>query len=320
MQEDLIRVSNDAMLIQKYDAACKAVLADKYILAWILKSVVPEYKESLIEDIALRYIEGTPEIGSVPVAFDSTNAGSIKGDNVELKTMTEGTTTFDIRFHALAPDSGQFIELIINIEAQRIFNPGYSLLKRGIFYCARLLSSQMGRDIANDDYGNLKKVYSIWICTDPPHYSENTINRYSIGEEHLYGNLSFPRENFDLLQLVFICLGKTKDTENSILNLLNLLLSSSFTVEEKMESIRNEFQIPLSDDFGKGVDYMCNLGEGIYQKGIDIGVTKGRVEGEDNLLQLLINLQNQDRTADFEKVLFDKEAREKFYKEFGLQK
>ena len=40
------------------------------------------------------------------------------------------------------PARKQRIKLIINVEAQKEFRPGYSLITRGIFYGARILSSQ----------------------------------------------------------------------------------------------------------------------------------------------------------------------------------
>ena len=90
-----------------YDAVAKRFLAHKIFLAWILKHCVSEFRDCTIGDIANKYIEGMPEVGTVPVNPDLTNAPrKIIGDNVEYKTLTEGMTTFDIRFAAYAPDHG----------------------------------------------------------------------------------------------------------------------------------------------------------------------------------------------------------------------
>ena len=40
-----------------YDTACKRLLANKIILAWIMKSCLEEYRESDVNDIAEKYIE-----------------------------------------------------------------------------------------------------------------------------------------------------------------------------------------------------------------------------------------------------------------------
>lgn len=123
------------------DASCKRLLADKSILAWILKDCVEEYRNSNIQDIAEKYIESEPQIAEVAVNPDETNP-SIRGLSNEDATLTEGTVTYDIRFMASAPVSGELIQLIINVEAQNDFYPGYPLIKRGIYYCSRMISAQ----------------------------------------------------------------------------------------------------------------------------------------------------------------------------------
>ena len=41
-----------------YDNACKKLLSNKIILAWIMKSCLQEYRECAIQEIAEKYIEG----------------------------------------------------------------------------------------------------------------------------------------------------------------------------------------------------------------------------------------------------------------------
>ncbi len=50
-----------------YDEACKNVLSERGIAAHILKTCVEEYKNSSIEDIAHKYIQGKAEINKVLV-------------------------------------------------------------------------------------------------------------------------------------------------------------------------------------------------------------------------------------------------------------
>ena len=51
-------------------------------------------------------------------------------------------------------------------------------LKRGIYYCSRMISGQYETAFTNSHYENIKKVYSIWICMNPPKNRENSITRY----------------------------------------------------------------------------------------------------------------------------------------------
>ena len=51
-----------------YDKAAKGVLSQKMVLAYILKRTVPEFESASLDDIANIYIEGTPEVSTVPVS------------------------------------------------------------------------------------------------------------------------------------------------------------------------------------------------------------------------------------------------------------
>ena len=207
-----------------YDKTAKKLLANKQILAQIMKGCVDEYSECSVDEIAEKYIEGTPEVGTVGVHVDDTNRPPkvpevITGSNNEDSTLTEGTVRYDVRFDAIAPtaanDAAQqdVIRLIINVEAQTAFNPGYPLTKRAIYYCSRMISAQHGPIFKKSEYGKIRKVYSIWVCTKPSDEFQNTLTRYSIRPEQLIGNAAEKSENYDLMSVVTICLGKP-DTEN----------------------------------------------------------------------------------------------------------
>ena len=121
----------------RYDRTAKKLLANKQILAQIMKGCVNEYSDCTVDDIVEKYIEGTPEVGSVGVHVDDTNRPKkstdvIKGSNNEDSTLTEGTLFYDVRFDAIAPKSAdsaeqeEVIRLIINVEAQTKFKPGWT--------------------------------------------------------------------------------------------------------------------------------------------------------------------------------------------------
>ena len=230
-----------------YDSACKRLLSEKIILAWIMKNCLEEYRECSISEIIEKYIEGEPQVAEVPVLPDQTNPSLIKGERTEDKTITEGTITYDIRFAATAPKSGELIRLIINVEAQNNFYPGYPLLKRSIYYCSRMISAQYGT------------VFS-------PKSRENTITQYYIAEKPLVGHVTEKVENYDLMSAVMICLGKP-DSENyhGVLKLLNVLLSSETTPKEKERILHDDFDIEMTQNLEREVSLMCNLSQGIVE-------------------------------------------------------
>ncbi len=154
-----------------YDRACKRLLSNKIILAWIMKSCLGEYRDCEISEIASKYIEGEAQISEIAVYPDEeAEFQQITGLNTEDSTINEGTITYDIRYRAIVPGTGEKISLIINVEAQNDFYPGYPIVKRNLYYCCRLVSSQYGTEFTNSHYEKIKKVYSIFICMNPPNY------------------------------------------------------------------------------------------------------------------------------------------------------
>ena len=270
---------------EQYDAACKRLLAEKIILAWIMKNTIKEYASYSVQEIANQYIEGTPQIGEVPVLPDETNP-RISGTGVEDTTITEGTITYDIRFMAILPQNRELVRMIINLEAQNDFYPGYPLIKRALYYCSRMISAQYGTEFTKSHYEKIKKVYSIWICMNPPENRKNSITKYSITEQNLVGDVKEPHENYDLITAIMICLGDDSDNEpDSLLRLLDILLSSDRNVNEKKQLLENDFQISMTEHLERGVSEMCNLSKGIEEKGIQQGIEQGTLSSIKNLME-----------------------------------
>lgn len=268
-----------------YDAACKRLLANKVILAWIMKSCLEEYRDFAVDMIAEKYIEGNPQVAKVAVNPDEEpeegGGEQIRGAKTEDSTIKEGTVTYDIRFYGIAPRSGEIVNLIINVEAQNDFYPGYPIIKRGIYYCCRMVSSQYGIEFLDSHYEKIKKVYSIWICINPPKYRENTINRYVIQEENLIGDVAEDKGNYDLLAAIMICLGHPGDDKyTGILKLLDVLLSPEKEPKEKKTVLQNDFHIKMTKELESEVSELCNLGQGILKKGEARGEARGEAKGE----------------------------------------
>ncbi len=262
-----------------YDALAKKLIATKTILSWILKYCVEEFKDTPLSDIRNKYIIGTPEVASTPVAPDFTNAERrIAGENAEIKTLTEGTTTFDIRFQARSPE-GDDIALIINVEAQQKFNTPYPLIKRALYYCSRLISSQNEIEFTNSHYEKVKKVYSIWLCMHTPE-GRSGIGKYTICEDRLFDAPALERKHYDLQQVVMVYIGKGK-IQSKFLSMLYILFNSNHNAEEKRNILENEYELPLDLAEERMVGDMCNLSVGVYSEGYDEGRNDGIAEGSE---------------------------------------
>ena len=172
------------------------------------------------------------------------------------------------------------------MEAQNDFYPGYPIIKRGIYYCCRMISSQYGREFTGSHYEKIKKVYSIWICMKPPKNRENTITRYRLVEEHLIGEATEPVRNYDLLSIIMLCLGGP-DGENydGILRMLDVLLSNETSEAEKRKILQNDYDIQMTQTMEREVSVMCNLSKGVREKGRAEGMTNGILTSIKNLVK-----------------------------------
>lgn len=106
-------------------------------------------------------IEGEPEVATRPVhpGYYAAPVGSMATEAIEL---TAQKVTYDIRFRVRVPGAGS-VGMIINVEAQNKFYENYDLVTRGVFYCARMLSTQIRNEESAAEYNNLQKVYSVTI-------------------------------------------------------------------------------------------------------------------------------------------------------------
>ena len=261
-----------------YDAVAKKLIATRSILSWILKYCVKEFKDTDLQEIKTHCIIGTPEVAEVPVHPDMTNSLRIRGENAEEKTVSEGVTTFDIRFQAVTPD-GDPLTLIINVEAQQSSDVSYPMIKRALYYGSRLISSQHDVDFDKSHYEKIRKVYSIWLCMEPPG-DESGITQYRVQENLKYGMIGEEEKHYDLAQAVMVYISsKKRDPGNRLLRLLYELFKSDDNAAGKMKTLENDYQIKLNESEEGMVDIMCNLSVGIAKAGVDKGYLLGRQDG-----------------------------------------
>ena len=265
-----------------FDSSCKRILSIKIFLAWIMKSCMAEYKDCDVNDIAEKYIEGEPEISTTPMLPDESIL--INGTTNEDTSTKEGTIVYDIRFYATAPKRDCLTRLIVNVEAQSQWNPGYPLIMRGLFYCCRMISSQYNREFTKSHYEQIKKVVSIWVCKNPTKEHRNTINQYYIAEKNLVGSVKEERAHYDLLSVFIIGLGCKEDKNyEGILELLEVILSTEIKSEEREKILQEKFGVIMNEEMKGEFEIMCNLSQAIEDKGIakgiDIGIEKGIEKG-----------------------------------------
>ena len=277
----------------QYDEHAKNIAGQKFIIANILAKSVEAFRGMKPKDI-IPYIEGEPYISKVPVEPGLTNAAWVEngqrvvGFNTENQEINEGLVRFDVICYVRLPDrEGEKVpdgekkpltQIIINLEMQKDQPREYQILNRAVFYVSRQISAQKERDFTGSHYDDIKSVYSIWICMN---MEENSMSHIHLTKEDMMGNQPW-WGGLDLFHIVMIGIGKDlpgPEENYELHRFLGTIFSQKLAVEEKL-NILQEYDVPEGEDFRKDVNEMCNLGEGIMEEGIAIGMEKGIAIGE----------------------------------------
>ena len=113
--------------------------------------------------------------------------------------------------------------------------------------------------------------------------SENSMNHIHLQNDTIIGNQNW-RGREDLINIVMIGLTKEvspREEKHELHRLLGALLSETLREEEKLNILKNEYHIPMEKSIEEDVKVMCNLSEGIEERGI----IKGRTELLKQLVQ-----------------------------------
>ena len=134
----------------RYDASARNLVAEKPVLAYILKSALDEYKDCTVQEIAGKFIEGVPRVREAAVHQNHPDKETAPGPGAETeaaaeadgmmsgdakveglptveKSQREGAVYYDIRFLAVIPQSGELVEIYVNIE---ILSEGISVRQK----------------------------------------------------------------------------------------------------------------------------------------------------------------------------------------------
>ena len=266
----------------QYDESAKRLLGQKSILAQILVRTVDEFK-GMNPRYVETLIEGEPYISRIPLEPGLTNQEAMRaksgqritGLNTENQEHAEGLVRFDIVFYVRMKDG--LSQIIINVEAQKDEPQRYGILNRAVFYVSRLISSQKERDFENTEYDDIKRVYSIWVCMN---MEENSLSHIHLVKDDLVGYHDW-RGKLDLFNIVMIGLAKElpgQGEQYELHRLLGALFAEGLTAGERLNIIKEEYDIPIEQTIEQEVDVMCNLSQGKKEAGIAEGRSEGRAE------------------------------------------
>lgn len=281
-----VEAAND---FSSYDTNIKLLLADKQILARILKYAVQEFKEMAVSDI-MSSIGDDIDIGTKPLDAGLSNLGRINLSNTEDNVPGEGKIFFDIRFSAYHREME--MKFLVNVEAQRSTTPsklGYHLENRIIFYLARMISAQKQTEFFHSDFDSIKKVRSIWICMDNGEDGDS-IEEIKLDRNTVFGN-KVSIHNIDLMKGIIINVRSgnyTKDSQNTLISMLEKLFSQT-SVDEKKQILTEKYGMIMTTELEGRLQTMCNLSENIKALGIEEGIKKGVTKERLNAIERMIN-------------------------------
>ncbi len=254
-------------------------MADKQILARILKYAVREFEDLSIDEI-MDNIGADIEIGIQPVDPGLSKLGQIRGLATEDNVPGEGKIVYDIRFSAY--HNRTEMKFLLNVEAQKSSDParlGYHLENRITYYLARMLSAQKQTEFYHSDYDSIKKVRSIWICMDGSRDGDS-IEEISLERRSVFGKREggYP---VDLMRAVVIHIrnrGDAAESENRLIAMLETLLTP-MDINEKKSRLTERYGMVMSAEMEGRMQTMCNLSENILERGLEKGMQEGLEKG-----------------------------------------
>lgn len=254
------------------DVQSKVLLRSAEVLAVILRETITEYQGYSRKEV-MGFIETDSITDTKEVSQGRTNT-QVRSDHIEFVQLNEKTSLFDLAFRAknpvLSTETLQ-ISLHVDIESQKTYKPGYPIEKRGLYYLARRLASQLSLVTERTDYAQLEKCYSIWICRDDiPKEERYTISVCEIANTKNIGTKALAKENYDLMTLVVIKLGnrvyngKKEDEGYDLLRFLNAIMyphRGSF-----MHTVSDYIDFSENEELWKEAEHMDGLGECFYNE------------------------------------------------------
>ena len=273
------------------DIQSKTLLQYAEILAVILRDTVAEFKGYSWKEVA-EFIEVDSITSTTEVSPGRTNT-KIRSDTQEYIHLNEKTALFDLAFRARNPQISTEdiqINLHIDVEPQKTYDVGYPIEKRGMYYLARRLSSQLSLALNVTDYNRLSKCYSIWICRDDiPKEDQYSISVYEMVNTRNTAPNTVSKENYDLMTLVVIKLGNTvyngdeEDEEYELLRFLNTIMYPH--KDDFMDTVSEYIDFSDNEALHKEVIHVSTIEqikyEGMREEGREEGRTEGREEGRE---------------------------------------
>ena len=219
----------------KYDESVKEMLADKQILARILKYSLEEFANEEL--------------------------------SVIIKSMDEPVVS-QMR---MEPGHANLNKIQKSTNPSKL---GYHIDNRAIYYLGRMISSQKEVEFQNSHYDELKAVRSIWICMDSAD-DEDSINRIQFTQENVFGKKMKLENLDKVQGVIIRLRENenAEISKNVLIAMLEELLKRD-SAEAKKKKLKEQYDIIMDVETERRVNTMCNLSEVVLERGMEQGMVQ----------------------------------------------
>ena len=171
-----------------YDEQCKKILSYKQILSYLFQSCLEEYKDLSLEEIQDLLDEGQ-------------SLDKMISKNVEDQSIRGSMIRYDLLYKLKNPQNSN--SMWIDIEPQGMDPGTYDLFHRAFYYGARMVGRPRNdpEGFREDDFDNIQKIITLWICLQHAKYKNDTINKYVLEEKCILGQLKHSKDFYDLIEI-----------------------------------------------------------------------------------------------------------------------
>ena len=178
------------------------------------------------------------------------------------------------------------------------------MLKRAEYYCSRLIVRQK-------EYKKIQRVHSIWLMQEYANRKEGVANHYSMKEECLGNRRKEKAENYGMMHIFMLYpKGKYDAKDTSFQNLMNVLFKNEHSAEEKLEILRKQFGIKVTETMEEEVEEMSHICMYYEQVGEKRGMQIGKILTQTANVERLMKKQLSMQEA-FELLGIEKDMQEK---------
>ena len=184
------------------------------------------------------------------------------------------------------------------------------MLKRAEYYCSRLIVRQK-------EYKKIQRVHSIWLMQEYANRKEGVANHYSMKEECLGNRRKEKAENYGMMHIFMLYpKGKYDAKDTSFQNLMNVLFKNEHSAEEKLEILRKQFGIKVTETMEEEVEEMSHICMYYEQVGEKRGMQIGKILTQTANVERLMKKQLSMQEA-FELLGIEKDMQEKVIQQFN---